>query len=84
MEPLGIPQQQLEQMAQDTVAGRAEVVCYDNRVEDVPTLIERSKDADVVVLSNFAYRKEEMQKRAVIVMDHLNQWLKGTPVNVIC
>lgn len=61
LEPLGIPQQQLEQMARDTVEGRAEVVCYDNRVEDVPTLIERSKDADVVVLSNFAYRKEVIE-----------------------
>ncbi len=61
LEPLGILQQQLEQMAEKTVAGRAEVVCYDNRVEDVPTLIERSKDADVVVLSNFSYRKEVIE-----------------------
>ena len=57
LEPLGIPQEKLHRMARESVGDDMEIVCYDTRVEDVPTLIERSKDADVVVLSNFQYRE---------------------------
>ncbi|MGE4548749.1 MAG: NAD(P)-dependent oxidoreductase [Intestinibacillus sp.] len=61
LEPLGIPQQTLREGAEKAIGGRMEVVCHDTRAEDVPTLIERSKDADAVVLSNFAYRREVME-----------------------
>ncbi|MCD8090615.1 MAG: NAD(P)-binding domain-containing protein, partial [Clostridiales bacterium] len=43
------------------VGDMAEVVCYKDRKEDVETLIERSKDADIVVLSNFKYPKAVME-----------------------
>ena len=60
LEPLGIPGSELVAMVKDAVAGRAEVVYYDSRKEDIPTLIERSRDADAVVLSNFRYPGEVM------------------------
>ena len=58
LEPLGIPQEQLKAMAEKTIGAGAELFYYDTRVEDVPTLIERSKDADCVVLSNFKYGRD--------------------------
>ena len=61
LEPLGIPGKELEQMARKAVGECAELVFYDNRVEDTEALIARSKDADCVVLSNFQYRREVME-----------------------
>ena len=61
LEPLGIPQDRLASMVREAVDGRMEVVLCDTRAEDVPTLIERSKEADAVVLSNFPYRREVME-----------------------
>lgn len=58
LEPLGISQTQLKSMVEKTLGDQMEVVYYDTRVEDTPTLIERSKDADCVVLSNFKYGKD--------------------------
>lgn len=58
LEPLGIPGEQLERMAAESLGDRAEVVFYDTRKEDVQTLIERSRDADCVVLSNFKYGRD--------------------------
>lgn len=62
LEPLGISQQKLVDMITRAVAGRMEVVAYDSRAEDIPTLIERSRDADAVVLSNFQYPREVMEQ----------------------
>ncbi|MBE6906311.1 MAG: hydroxyacid dehydrogenase [Ruminococcaceae bacterium] len=61
LEPLGVAKENLLAMAEKAVNGRMEVVYYDTRAEDTPTLIERSRDADVVVLSNFQYRREVME-----------------------
>lgn len=58
LEPLGVAKEKLLSMAKETLGDRVEIIAYDNRVEDVPTLIERSKDADIVVLSNFQYRED--------------------------
>lgn len=58
LEPLGISQRKLEEMAREKLGDRVELVLYDTRVEDAAALIERSKDADIVVLSNFKYREE--------------------------
>lgn len=61
LEPLGISQDNLQQRVAAAVSG-CEIVYYDNRKEDIETLIERSADADVVVLSNFKYPKEVISK----------------------
>ncbi|MCI8649533.1 MAG: hydroxyacid dehydrogenase [Anaerotruncus sp.] len=61
LEPLGIDKAKLFGMLERKLSKQVETVYYDTRVEDVPTLIERSKDADIVVLSNFQYRKEVIE-----------------------
>ena len=61
LEPLGVNKDKLLGMAKDTLSSEIEIVYYDTRVEDTETLIERSKDADVVVLTNFQYRKEVIE-----------------------
>lgn len=62
LEPLGVETELFIKRANEKLEGKAEIVFYDNRVEDTETLIERSKDADIVVLSNFQYRKDVMEK----------------------
>ncbi|MCD7778115.1 MAG: 2-hydroxyacid dehydrogenase [Clostridiales bacterium] len=61
LEPLGIPYETLDEKVKTAVGDMAEVICYKDRKEDVETLIERSKDADIVVLSNFKYPKAVME-----------------------
>ncbi len=61
LEPLGIPDETLESMVKDAAGTGNEVVYYNTRKEDIPTLIERSKDCDVVVLSNFKYPRAVME-----------------------
>lgn len=62
LEPLGIPDEELMNMISEAAADKMEVVYYNTRKEDVETLIERSKDADAVVLSNFKYPREVMEQ----------------------
>ncbi len=61
LEPLGIADETLVSMAQEACGDAMELVYYNTRREDAETLIERSKDADAVVLSNFQYRREVME-----------------------
>jgi phosphoglycerate dehydrogenase-like enzyme len=61
LEPLGISKDKLLGMAKDTLGDKVDVIYYDTRVEDTETLIERSKDADAVVLSNLPYKKEVIE-----------------------
>lgn len=58
LEPLGVEKEKLLELAHQTLGERLEIIYYETRVEDVETLIERSKEADIVMLSNFQYRKE--------------------------
>lgn len=60
LEPLGVEESQLRSMLEAAVGPENQVVCCPDRAEDVPTLIQRSQDADVVVLSNFRYGREVM------------------------
>lgn len=61
LEPLGIPKEKLLSLAESAVQGRMGITAYDDRKEDTETLIERSRDADAVVLSNFPYRREVIE-----------------------
>lgn len=61
LEPLGISQVDLKAMAESSLGNDAEIIYYDTRVEDTPTLIERSREADCVVLSNFKYGRDVME-----------------------
>ena len=58
IEPLGIEKEKLEALSEGLKAGGHEFVSYDNRVEDTPSLIERAKDADIVILTNLPFKKE--------------------------
>ena len=62
LEPLGVDEEKLLNMAKEQVGDRIEIMYYNTRVEDVETLVERSKEADVVVLSNFKYPKAVIEK----------------------
>lgn len=62
LEPLGVEKEKFLDMAEKVLGDRVEINYYDNRVEDSETLIERSKDAEIVVLSNFQYRKDVIEK----------------------
>jgi phosphoglycerate dehydrogenase-like enzyme len=61
LEPLGIPQEDLEKTLREAVADNAEIVFYPDRKTDPATLIERAKDADAVVLSNFPFPAEVIE-----------------------
>lgn len=61
LEPLGIPTEELKEKVEKKIGNAAEVIFHESRKEDTKTLIERSKDADIVVLSNFKYPKEVME-----------------------
>lgn len=62
LEPLGIPNQALLAQARKAVGEDIELVAYPDRREDEATLIERSRDADIVVLSNFPYRESVISR----------------------
>ncbi len=62
LEPLGIPYETLYEKIKEAASDKMEIVCYKDRKEDIETLIERSRDADAVVLSNFKYPKGVMDK----------------------
>ena len=68
LEPLGIPGSELVAMVKDAVGGRAEVVYYDSRKEDISTLIERSRDADAVTAAfqEFASRRMGREEQSSI------------------
>ena len=61
LEPLGVEKDLFVKRAYEVLEGKSEMVFYDDRVEDTGSLIERSKDADIVVLSNFKYKKEVIE-----------------------
>jgi len=61
LEPLGINKELLIAKIQKAIGKEIELVCYDDRKEDEKTLIERSKDSDIVVLSNIKYRKSVIE-----------------------
>ncbi len=60
LEPLGVNKEELKAQLLNVI-GDNELVMYDDRKEDIPTLIERSKDADVVCLTNFKYPREVLE-----------------------
>lgn len=62
LEPLGVEKEKFLNIAYEKLDSKGELVFYDNRVEDTKTLIERSKDADIVVLSNFKYKRDVIEK----------------------
>lgn len=52
IEPLGVEKEKLLNIAKEVMGDRVEVVYYDTRVTDTVELINRGKDADVIVEAN--------------------------------
>ncbi|TWH83568.1 2-hydroxyacid dehydrogenase [Sedimentibacter saalensis] len=61
IEPLGVEQEKLLKMAEETLGNSLEIVYYDNRTTDTQTLIERGKDADIIAVSNLPLNKEVIE-----------------------
>lgn len=69
LEPLGISEELLKEKISSVIdEAEHEIIYYKDRQEDTDTLIERSKDADIVVLSNFKYGREVMESCPSIKM----------------
>lgn len=63
LEPLGIPDEMLRSLLNEAIASAdVEVITYPDRKTDEATLIERSADAEIVVLSNIKYPASVMEK----------------------
>ncbi len=79
LEPLGLSQAALEKIFNERMPKEARITYYPDRKEDVETLVERSKDAEIVVLSNLPYPKEVIERcpklKAIMVaftgVDHI-------------
>lgn len=52
VEPIGISEQRAADIAADFALKGNEFICYRDRKEDAATLIERMKDAEIVIVSN--------------------------------
>ncbi|MBS6366168.1 MAG: molybdopterin-dependent oxidoreductase [Clostridiales bacterium] len=52
LEPLGLSAEALRQRAAQALKGQAEITCFADRTTDLPTLIERARGSDILVLSN--------------------------------
>lgn len=62
LEPLGIPEAELDKAVRAAVGESAELVYYPDRKTDTETLVSRCAGADAVVLSNFPFRAEVMER----------------------
>ena len=58
IEPLGVEKEKLLAIAGEYVSDRVEIIYYDTKVMDTATLIERGKDADIIVVSNLPMNGE--------------------------
>lgn len=80
LEPLGVPEDFLKNTITNAIGNQHELVLYPDRKEDPTSLIERSRQADIVVLSNIPYSKEVIencpQLKAICIaftgMDHVD------------
>ncbi len=61
LEPLGVSQELLESKIRNGISENDELIFFDNRDERTHSLIERSKDSDIVVLSNIKFSREVIQ-----------------------
>lgn len=62
IEPLGVKEDKLNNILDKLDGKNCEIVKYNDRKEDTETLIERAKDADVVILTNLPFRKEVIEQ----------------------
>ena len=58
IEPLGVEKEKLLAIAREYVSAQVEIIYYDTKVTDTASLIERGKDADIIVVSNLPMNGE--------------------------
>ena len=58
IEPLGMDKNSVMQQCRTLKNAGHQIVFYDNRSEDEQELIERAKDAEIIMISNIPLRKE--------------------------
>ncbi|MEE0982567.1 MAG: NAD(P)-dependent oxidoreductase [Bacteroidales bacterium] len=81
VEPIGISRQRAEELAERYAAKGCDFVVYPDRKEDEQTLVERMKDADVVIVSNIRLSREVLEQCpklkflnvAFTGLDHIDQ-----------
>lgn len=81
VEPIGISRQRAEELAERYAAKGCDFVVYPDRKEDEQTLVERMKDADVVIVSNIRLSREVLElcpklkflNVAFTGLDHIDQ-----------
>lgn len=61
IEPLGVEKEKLLEVAEEKISKDVEIVYYDTRVTDTETLIERGKDADILVVANLPLNEEVIE-----------------------
>lgn len=52
IEPLGVEESKLMEIAKSALSDEVEIVYYDTKVTDTETLIQRGKDAEIIVVAN--------------------------------
>lgn len=52
IEPLGVEKEKLLSMAEEALKGAVDIVYYDTKTTDTEELIERGKDADIIIVAN--------------------------------
>ncbi len=62
IEPLGIDEEELKKLSSGIKESGHEFVSYDTRTEDTQELIQRGKDADIIILTNLPFKKEVMEQ----------------------
>ena len=58
IEPLGVEKEKLLAITREYVSAQVEIIYYDTKVTDTASLIERGKDADIIVVSNLPMNGE--------------------------
>ena len=62
IEPLGITPEKVEEACKAVKQKGHEVVYYQTRTEDTAELVERGKDADIIIIANLPFSKNVIEK----------------------
>ncbi len=61
LEPLGVSYDRIKESAVNALGSNVEVIFHSTRTTSVPELIERGRDADILVLANMPLKKEVLE-----------------------
>lgn len=61
IEPLGITNEKLEEASKEVKKAGHELVYHETRTDDTNELIQRGKDADIIIIANLPFRKAVLE-----------------------